>query len=236
LGFRERERFPMCSTFKALLVATVLSRVDARQEHLERRVAYSKSDLLAYAPITSAHVVSGSMTVRDLCAAAIEASDNTAANLLLGAIGGPHVVTHFARSLGDATTRLDRNEPSLNTALAGDPRDATSPLAMARTFERVALRDVLQPTSKALLQGWLVGTTTGGNRLRAGVPRTWRVGDKTGTGERGATNDIAICWPPEQRPIVITAYSVESRAPLEAREATLRAVARLVTKAFGGRG
>jgi beta-lactamase class A len=142
-------------------------------------------------------------------------------------------VTRFARSLGDRTTRLDRNEPSLNSALPGDPRDTTSPLAMAQTFERIALQNALRGPSKILLQDWLTATTTGANRLRAGVPTQWRVGDKTGTGERGATNDIAIFWPPERRPIVVTAYYVESRAPVEAREATLRSVGRLVAKAFG---
>jgi len=65
-------------------------------------------------------------------AAAIEHSDNTAANLLLRTVGGPAAVTAYLRALGDPVTRLDRNEPALNEAKPGDVRDTTTPSALAR--------------------------------------------------------------------------------------------------------
>lgn len=127
VGYHEGERFPMCSTFKLLAVTAVLSRVDGSQEQLDRRIAYGESDLLEYAPVTRAHVGEGGMTLGDLCAAAIEQSDNTAANLILGTLGGPSAVTAYARSLGDSVTRLDRTEPTLNDWQPGEQRDTTSP-------------------------------------------------------------------------------------------------------------
>ncbi len=137
---RAQERFPMCSTFKLLAVSAVLSRVDAGTIQLDRHITYGKADLLEYAPVTRAHVSSGYMTLQALCEAAIEYSDNTAANLLLRTIGGPPSVTAYARSLGDDMTRLDRNEPSLNTAIPGDERDTTTPAAMSADLQKRANR------------------------------------------------------------------------------------------------
>jgi beta-lactamase class A len=130
LGYRSEERFPMCSTFKFLAAAAVLKRVDEKQDQLDRFIHYDARDILEYAPVTKAHLKDGRMTLRDLCAAAIEQSDNTAGNLLLDVIGGPSGPTNFARSLGDGMTRLDRKEPELNSAIPGDERDTTTPAAM----------------------------------------------------------------------------------------------------------
>ena len=168
---RANERFSMCSTFKLLASAAVLHRVDRGKEQLDRRVRYSQSELLAYAPICEQHVQAG-MTVGELCAAAVEYSDNTAANLLLASLGGPTGFTHFARSLGDNVTRLDRNEPALNTAIPGDPRDTTSPSAMLADMRAVLLGTMLTPPSRKTLQDWLIANTTGAAKIRAGVPAT----------------------------------------------------------------
>ncbi|PPQ42695.1 class A beta-lactamase [Rhodopseudomonas palustris] len=205
IGHRLDERFPMCSTFKALAAGLVLARVDRKQENLDRRVSYAKSDLVTYSPATEKHVEDG-MTIAELCEAAITLSDNTAANLLLASFGGPAGLTAFARSLGDETTRLDRIETELNEALPGDPRDTTSPRAMAQDLRALTLGDALSPASRAQLITWLKANTTGGTRLRAGVPPGWTVGDKTGTGGRGTANDIAVLWPPQRAPLIVTVY------------------------------
>ena len=230
--YRAHERFPMCSTFKLLLVAAVLRRVDERNEDLVRRVAIADADILAYAPVTKAHLAHGSMTIAELCAAAIEWSDNTAANLLLHSLLGPAGVTKFARSIGDPLTRLDRDEPSLNTAIPGDPRDTTSPAAMAADARALVLGNALQPASRARLRAWLIGCRTGAARLRAGVPKTWQAGDKTGTGDNATANDVAIFWPPQRAPIVVAAYFTGSKAGPDARDAVLANVARIVREAL----
>ena len=229
---RADEPFPMCSTFKLLTAAATLKRVDDGAERLDRKIAYGPGGLLEYAPITGAHVAEGGMTVADLCAAAIDWSDNTAANLVLQSIGGPAGFTQFARSLGDEVTRLDRNEPSLNEATPGDPRDTTSPRAMAASMQKVLLGDVLSDASRRQLQAWLVDDKVGDKRLRAGLPPSWRIGDKTGTGDRGSTNAVAIIWPPGRAPLIATVYYTGSSASVDARNAVHKEIGALIAETF----
>ena len=232
IGHRADERFPMCSTFKLLASAATLKRVDEGAERLDRTIAFGPTDLLDYAPIAKAHVAEGGMRLADLCAAAIDWSDNTAANLVLEAIGGPAGFTQFARSLGDNVTRLDRNEPTLNESLPGDERDTTSPRAMAAAMQKVVLGDVLSDSSRRQLQTWLINDRVGDKRLRAGLPPSWRIGDKTGSGDHGSTNTIAIIWPPERSPILATVYYTESSAPMDARNAIHKEIGALIAETF----
>jgi beta-lactamase class A len=205
--------------------------VDANAERLDRRVDFGERDLLEHAPVARARLEEGSLSVSELCDAAITVSDNTAANLLLQAIGGPAALTTYVRTLGDTATRLDRNEPMLNEAIPGDPRDTTTPTAMLTCLEALLVGRALEPASRERLTAWLVANKTGDQRLRAGVPKSWRIGDKTGTGERGTTNDVGILWPPSRKPLLVAAYIADSSAPLAARNEVLAGVGRLaVTK------
>lgn len=233
LGWRAGELFPMCSTFKLLLAAQCLWKVDHGQESLARILPYGPSDLLAYAPVTARHVGEKGLSVGTLCEAAVTVSDNTAANLLLAAQGGPAEFTRFLRSLGDAVTRLDRTEPALNEPVPGQDLDTTSPEAMVATLRKVLLGDVLAPTSRKRLQQWLLANTTGARRLKAGLPPGWRIGDKTGTGGQGATNDLGLLFPPGRTPILVTAYYCGSTAPMAEREAVLAAVGGLIASELG---
>lgn len=227
IGYRTNERFPMCSTSKVLTVGAVLTRVDRGQERLGRIVHFTKSELVSYSPATEKRVSSG-MTIEQLCAAAMTLSDNTAANLLLATVGGPAGFTRFARTLGDKVTRLDRTEPTLNEALPGDPRDTASPSAMVGDLRALALGNRLSEVSKARLTRWLIECRTGGKRLRAGVPKEWRVGDKTGSGDNGTANDVAILWPPGHVPIVVAVYLTGATVDSDARERTIAAVGEMV--------
>jgi len=232
LEHRAGERFPMCSTFKLLAASAVLHRVDEQKEQLTRFIPYTKADLLEYAPITKEHVNEGGMTLDALCAAAVEYSDNTAANLLLQTIGGPEGLTRYARSLGDEQTRLDRLEPRLNSAVPGDERDTTTPAAMVANLRSLLLGDALSQSSRQLLDRWLADNKTGGEMIRAGLPNDWKIGDKTGRGENGATNDIAIIRPPGKSPILLAIYFVGSTASPEARLTAIADVARIVAETF----
>jgi beta-lactamase class A len=232
LDHRSEERFPMCSTFKFLAAAAVLKRVDGGKEKLDRFVAYDAKDILEYAPVTKAHLKDGSMTLGALCAAAIEQSDNTAGNLLLEVIGGPAELTNFARAIGDETTRLDRKEPELNSAIPGDERDTTSPAAMCADLQRLILGNALSESSRHQLEDWLQHNETGALMIRAGVPKTWNVGDKTGRCGNGATNDVAIIRPPGRAPIVVAIYSIGSTASADDRAATLADAARAVVESL----
>jgi beta-lactamase class A len=226
---RADERFPMCSTFKLLLVAAIVNRIENGLEQDSTWLTYTKADLLDYAPVTRAHVAQGGMGIYDLMAAAIEYSDNTAANLLLKDLGGPSKWTAFANYLGDSISRLDRNEPSLNTSIPGDPRDTTTPDAMMNDVKRL-MAGSERYNQSAVLMPMMLECKTADNRIRAGLPKSWRCGNKTGTGANGSTNDIAIVFPPRRRPIFMTVYYTGSKLDLPKREAVLADVARIVSK------
>jgi len=233
LSWRADERFAMCSSFKWLLAAAILARVEQGKLALDQMISYSAKALLAHSPVTSAHLHEGGMTVSALCAGMIATSDNGAANLLLEKIGGPAGYTRYLREIGDTVTRLDRNEPTLNANLPGDPRDTTTPDAMVKTMQRVLVGDALQPSSREKLLDWMRKSETGANRLKAGLPAGWTEGDKTGTGARGATVDNAILWPPGRPPILVAAYLSGSDKPIKMLEAAHAEMGRMIAAAFG---
>lgn len=223
-GYRSDERFMLLSSFKHLAGAFVLHRVDAGLESLARRIVFSKSALVPWSPRTEEHADGSGMTVGELCEAAITTSDNTAANLILASFGGPAALTDYLRQLGDPITRLDRSEPELNVKHAELPLDTTSPRAMVGSLQKLSLGSALSPQSRHQLQQWLLANTTGGRRLKAGLPPDWRIGDKTGSNTTDA-NDVAIIWPPGRSPLLVAVYLADSRASSEDKEATIAAVA-----------
>ncbi|PBJ84024.1 class A beta-lactamase [Lysobacteraceae bacterium NML93-0399] len=206
VGWRDEARFPMCSSFKWLLAAAVLHAVDRGAIGLRQAVAVHADDIIAHSPYVQTRVDGGTATVSDLCRATVIESDNAAANLLLPLIGGPAGLTAFLRGNGDPVTRLDRNEPTLNEAAAGDPRDTTSPRAMVDDLHRLLLGDSLRAPSRAMLTAWLVDNRTGDARIRAGVPAGWIVGDKTGTCGAGTAADVAVLYPPDRAPLLLAVY------------------------------
>jgi len=232
LSHRSGERFATCSTFKWVLGAAILKNVEEGRLALDQPVAFGAQDLLPHSPVTGAHVQDGRMTVEALCAATLTTSDNTAANLLEPLVGGPAGLQAFARALGDPTTRFDRLEPDLNSNLPGDPRDTSTPEAMARTLRTVLEPGALALASRERLLAWMEAATTGGHRIRAGVPAAWTVGDKTGTGQRGAVNDVAVLLPPGGAPIYLCIFTDGARTSTKAHEAAIAAVARLVVAAL----
>lgn len=228
LAHRGEERFAMCSTFKLLLAAQVLAAVDAGRERLDRRLNWAPDELIFWSPVVEKHDGTVGLPVETLCEATMTISDNTAANLLLAQHGGPAGLTAWLRGIGDAVTRLDRNEPTLNEAAPGDPRDTTTPAAMVATLQTLLLGDVLSHASRTRLTDWAIANQTGDKRLRAGLPG-WRIGDKTGTNNTGNSNDIGILWPPGGRaPILVAAYYAESTGTPAERDAVLADAGRIV--------
>ncbi|ELI8330425.1 class A beta-lactamase BlaA [Yersinia enterocolitica] len=224
---RAAQRFPFCSTFKFMLAAAVLDQSQSQPNLLNKHINYHESDLLSYAPITRKNLAHG-MTVSELCAATIQYSDNTAANLLIKELGGLAAVNQFARSIGDQMFRLDRWEPDLNTARPNDPRDTTTPAAMAASMNKLVLGDALRPAQRSQLAVWLKGNTTGDATIRAGAPTDWIVGDKTGSGDYGTTNDIAVLWPTKGAPIVLVVYFTQREKDAKPRRDVLASVTKII--------
>ncbi|WP_436771303.1 class A beta-lactamase [Yinghuangia sp. YIM S09857] len=248
VAYRADERFAFCSTFKALAVAAVLGRRSIAD--LEERITFTGAEVDSISPITRDRVATG-MTVRELCDAAVRFSDGTAANLLVRDVGGPAALTAYLRGLGDTVSRIDHYEPELNEDPPGDPRDTTTPRAIAADFRTVVLGDALAADRRALLRDWLERNTTGDRRIRAGLPAGWRAADKTGTGNYGRANDIAVAWPPDAGPgagsggrpgaasgptgpIVLAVMSDRAGYGTEPDESLIAAATALVVAGLGG--
>ncbi|WP_319290340.1 class A beta-lactamase [Sphingobium sp.] len=231
LGFNREERFAMCSTFKAPLAAAILAGADKGRYSMDDTLPIRRSDVLEHAPVVEANIKKGNLSIATLAKAAVEVSDNSAANLLLPLAGGPERLTAFLRAHGDTVTRLDRNEPALNENAVGDERDTTSPLAITTVMARLLFQDLPAPAA-AQLRGWLEGSTTGGARIRAGLPQGWRVGDKTGSCGT-AFNDVAVLQSPADKDYVLAIYldrpTVDAKkADAAIAEATRAAIAILI--------
>lgn len=228
-SYRQDERFPMMSTFKALLCGAVLARVDAGQEQLDRRLTWQKADLITYSPVTEKHLADG-MTVAELCDAAITLSDNTAANLLLSTLGGPQKLTAFIRKTGDRATRLDRVEPELNDALPGDVRDTTTPAAMAQTLRELLTGTTLTAASRQQLTRWMEEDKVAGPLLRSVLPAGWYIADKTGAGERGSRGIIAALGPDGKPSRIVVIYITNSKATMDERNKQIAAIGEALIK------
>lgn len=226
--YRAKERFPLCSTFKVMDVAAILKKSITNPGLLQKKIVYTKSDLVSeWNPITKQHVTDG-MTIEELCAAAISYSDNSAANFLADQLGGASVITAFARSIDDFDFRLDHLEPDLNSATPGDPHDTTTPEAMTQSLRKITLGTILPPSSCTQLQTWLKENTTGNTCIRAGVPIGCTVGDKTGSGDYGTRNDIAVLWPAKGSPIVLSIYFTQFQQDAPKRDDVIAAATRIV--------
>lgn len=231
LQYRSQERFPFCSTGKIMAVSAVLKQSMENSHLLQKKVIYNQENLAGYSPITKNHLTQG-MTIAELCAAAIMFSDNTAMNLLIKNIGGPASVNAFAHSIGDNAFRLDRFEPELNSAIPGDLRDTSTPAAMSNSLQQLTIGNALAFPQKEQLLSWLKKNTTGNNRIRAGVPAGWVVGDKTGTGDYGTTNDVGVIWPKKCPPIVVAIYFTQNKQDAVPRDDVLASVTRILIRAF----
>lgn len=231
--FRADERFPLCSSFKGFLAGAVLSHSQQQEGLLEKRIDYKNRVMEPHSPISAQHSSTG-MTVAQLAAAALQYSDNGATNLLLeNVLGGPAGMTTFMRTLGDTSFRLDRWELELNSAIPGDDRDTSTPHAIARSLQKIALGEALQTAPRQQLVDWLIGNTTGGARIRAGVPVEWVVGDKTGTcGVYGTANDYAVIWPKTSAPIVLAIYTAKPNKEDKHSDAVIAEVTRAVLESF----
>ncbi|WP_433925112.1 class A beta-lactamase [Vreelandella sp. 21] len=228
--------FAMSSTFKTLACAALLQRVDEGNEQLERRVKVSASDIVTYSPVTEAYADNREISLFELCEATMTTSDNTAANLILQAIGGPQAVTEFVRELGDSVTRLDRWETELNEAAPHDERDTSTPNAMVSNLEKLVVGNALSPQSKNQLREWLVNNEVADGLFRSQMPDEWVIGDRTGAGGFGSRSITAVIWPPEREPTIVAFYITETDASFEERNTAIAELGSVIRDAIDTSG
>lgn len=229
---RGEERFPLNSTHKAFACAAVLAQADNNKVSMDMPIPINRDALVTYSPVTGKVPSGGSQSLRELCRAAVSVSDNTAANLALNAIGGPPSFTTFMRSMGDNETHLDRLEPELNEANPGDARDSTTPLAAARSLQKLLLGDVLSTTARTELTQWMLDDQVADTLLRAGIPKDWRIADKSGAGGHGSRSIIAVIWPPERSAVVIAIYITQTTASMSASNQAVSRIGSALAKAM----
>lgn len=225
--YRADERFPMASTSKVLICSALLARGPGAMKTAWR---IKEEAVQSYAPTTE-NLIGQYVSAAQLCAITMRNSDNTAANGVLEMLGGPQAVTSFLRTIGDTVTRLDRNEPSLNEATPGDLRDTTTPQAMVQTLQSLVLGDALTTPDRDRLIDWLSHNEVGGPLLRAGVPESWIVADRTGAAGYGTRGVVAVMWPPERAPLVAAVYITETKASMQARNAAIAAIGNVIAQA-----
>lgn len=226
--YNAHQRFPMTSTFKVLACGALLARSDISATDLSRQVLISRSDIVTYSPVTTGWI-GQRISLDTLCATTMRTSDNTAANKVLQALGGPAAITEFLRSIGDDVTRLDRWETELNDAAPGDRRDTTTPAAMSHTLKKLLLGDALSMSAKTKLTQWMVANEVGEPLLRAGIPNNWRIGDRTGAGNHGSRGIVAIIWPPDQAPLIAVIYITQTDASMEQRNEAIATIGKALS-------
>ena len=233
VSWRGQERFPFCSTFKAFLAVAILERVQRDEEQLDRAVPIVRTDMIPHAPVTE-KAIGRTLTIRELIQAAVEVSDNPAANILIREMGGIAVWRSWWPTFGDTTTLISRLEPDLNTALPDDPRDTCLPDQSIANIRELAFGDRLTPPHDQMIQGWMTASPTGPNRIKAGAPQGWTVAHKTGTGANGTANDIGVAFPLSGAPVILATYFTgATQASDDQRDAVIAEATRRAFKALG---
>ena len=228
---RGDERFPLNSTHKSFSCAALLKQVDRRVLALENVISIERASLVTYSPVMEK--TGGQVTLREACAASVSWSDNTAANIVTDAIGGPQAFTVFMRDIGDPHTRLDRKEPEMNEATPNDLRDTTTPNAIVESLRRIILGDVLREDSRALLTDWMINDKVADALLRATLPRTWSIADKSGAGGHGSRSIVAVIWPKDRDPVVVGIYITQTSAPMADSNAAIARLGSVLADALG---
>ncbi|WP_199776206.1 MULTISPECIES: class A beta-lactamase [Chromobacteriaceae] len=232
-SYRGDERFPINSTFKAFACAALLAKVDRKEAALEQTASIDQSMLAGWSPITEKRLAPQRMTLDEVCQAAVSYSDNTAANVVLEAIGSPAGFTAFMRRIGDEQTRLDRTEPDLNEGTPGDPRDTTTPNAVVASLRKVMLGDALSAASREKLGRWMREDRVADELLRSSLPAGWEIADKTGAGGYGSRNIIAVIWPPGRAPWLLGVYVTQTEASMPMRNQAIARIGAALTQAIG---
>lgn len=226
-SFQSSFYFPVCSTYKILVVGAILEQDIKHKGLLNEKVRITPESISGYSPITKKHI-DKTMTIADLCHASI-LSDNTATNLLIKKLGGLKKLRQFGLSLNDHATKIADTEPEINKVSLRTNLNKTTPKIMARDINKLAFsNDVLDKKHRLLFKKWLRDNETGDNRIAAVIPNHWEVGDKTGTCEYGTTNDVAIIWPQDNRAIAMSIFYTQADKDSDANEKVLRKVAKLV--------
>lgn len=226
-SYKGTNRFPVTSTFKTLACAKLLNDAEEEKLKLSDSVIVESNMLQEYSPVTK-DFLGKRITLSESCAATMHTSDNTAANIVLEAIGGPSELTKFIRSVGDEVSRLDRLEPELNEAKPGDIRDTTSPVAIAETINELLYGKTLSKSSQLQLKDWMINNQVSGNLLRSVLPADWKIADRSGAGGYGSRSITAVVWSESHAPKIISIYIADTNASFQQRNDAIVKIGKVI--------
>jgi beta-lactamase class A len=236
---------PMQSVFKLPLALTVLHLMDTGEllpsqlgesisKKLDRTVRFLPEDRIphAYSPLQDRYSEANvDVSLRELIELIAGQSDNAASDVLLRIIGGPAVVQGYVRSLGITGFQLQDGEQGLHRDPTAQYRNWIEPAAAVQLLERLITNPPLSSEANDFLLQTLAASTTGPNRLRAGLPTGTVLAHKTGTsgehdGKAEATNDIGLITLPDGRRLAVAVFVTDARASEATRDSVIARIGR----------
>ncbi len=205
--------FPMASTVKIAVAATFLTGVEQGRFRLDQSLpmmmpAAERRARSGEAPLRAGPV----MPAQHLMELMITRSDNHATDGLISAVGGVGAVNAWLARTGIVGQHLDttiatmvRDDGRVNPATTIDTRNASTPRAMLALLAAIDRGSALSPQSRAVLLDTMTRTTTGKNRMRAGLPDSTIFAHKTGT-LQGVTDDVGIIRLPDGRHLALAIF------------------------------
>lgn len=262
--------YPMASTFKVAVAGAVLKRVEDGQLALDQMISIDLSKMVDSEVLQDRFIHPGlSVSVYNLLELMLTESDNTAADYMVAAAGGPAAVTAWVKAQGVTGLRIDsdvgalirrwaemgpgpfheaaeaqlKSDPNIlkrdgmpYAPFDNDPRDTSTPRAMATLLTRIYSGQALKPASTKILIGMMERCRTGAARLRGLMPQDTMVAHKTGT-LGGTINDVGvISLPGGAGQVVVAVFIKASDAPRSVRERTIAEIGRSVRDDYLHRG
>ncbi|MRF37711.1 class A beta-lactamase [Staphylococcus sp. KY49P] len=204
------ERFAFASTYKAIASGILLNNVP--NSKLNKKIKINERDIVAYSPVTEKYI-GKTMSLKSLVQASMLQSDNTANNKIIDEIGGLEGFNNELQGLGDYISKPQRLEPDLNDYDPTKIADTTTPRAAATTLHKLLASNQMDKDNQALLKQVMIENETGDSLIKAGVPKKYIVGDKSGQGlTYGTRNDLAFIYTDKHRkPIILAVYTKQDQ-------------------------
>lgn len=223
------ERFTFASTYKAIASGILLNKVAPSE--LNKKVEINESEIVANSPVTEQYI-GKIMSLKALIKASMLQSDNTANNKIMQELGGVNGLKHELVQLGDDVSEPQRLEPELNYFDPNSKADTTTPRAAAQTLNSILTSNEMNESNLSLLKQTMIENKTGDTLIKAGMPNSYTVGDKSGQALTYATrNDLAFIYPKGQdKPIILAIYSKQDQKDAKPNDKVISDSAREVIK------
>ncbi len=207
--------YPMMSTFKFPLALAVLEQLEKRQLPLDTEIYVGKSALKpdTYSPLREKFPEGDfNMPVSELLHYCVSLSDNNAADLLIGYIGGTPVLQHYLNKLGISDMIVRVTEEQMHQHPESPLLNTTRPSTAVQLLDRFISKKLLSDPYQSFLERILTETATGTDKLKGLLPPGTAIGHKTGSSDRNdkgiklADNDMGFVMLPDGKRYTIAVF------------------------------